>query len=344
MAKLTLPTGPAPVATGVTVAGRFTWTGTSLLTVLALPSSPSSLRPQASTCPLLVRARLWLQPALTSVATVSCGSPAMTGTSLSWVLSLPSCPSALNPQASTWPVLVRARVCSQPAESCRTVVPGGSVTMTGVSLLLLSVPLPSSPCRPNPQASTWPVLVRARLCASPALIAFTVVPVGRLTGTGVWLSVVVPLPSSPLVFKPQASTWPVVVKARLWKQPARIALIVVPAGMWTFTGVARKWVVPSPSSPDALEPQASTWPVLVKARVWKQPARTDVTLVPAGSLTLTGTVLVCPVPLPSWPLPPSPQARSVPLTAAVAAPLGAWLAAVAPPRDSLGTWLAAVAG
>src|SRR5262249_54722218 len=103
MAKLTLPTGPAPVATGVTVAGRFTWTGTSLLTVLALPSSPSSLRPQASTCPLLVRARLWLQPALTSVAMVSCGSPAMTGTSLSWVLSLPSCPSALNPQASTWP-------------------------------------------------------------------------------------------------------------------------------------------------------------------------------------------------------------------------------------------------
>ena len=107
-----------------------------------------------------------------------------------------------------------------------------------------------------------------------------------------WLSVVVPLPSCPSVFKPQASTWPVVVKAMLWKQPARIALIVVPAGMWTFTGVALKWVVPSPSSPDALEPQASTWPVLVNARVWKQPARTDVTLVPAGSLTLTGTVLV----------------------------------------------------
>ena len=72
-----------------------------------------------------------------------------------------------------------------------------------------------------------------------------------------------------------------------------MAVIVVPAGMCTFTGVALKWVVPSPSCPRVLTPQAHTWPVLVKATLWKQPARTDVTLMPAGSLTLTGTVLVC---------------------------------------------------
>src|SRR5450432_4080400 len=95
-----------------------------------------------------------------------------------------------------------------------------------------------------------------------------------------------------------------------------MAVILVPAGIWTGTGRVLLVPVPSPSWPSPLFPQASTLPVLVRARVKSQPARADVTLAVIGSSTSTGTSLFVVVPSPSWPSRLSPQATSPPAAAA----------------------------
>src|SRR5450759_2402462 len=132
-------------------------------------------------------------------------------------------------------------------------------------------------------------------------MAVTVVPEGSLTATGVLLWVVVPLPSWPELLAPQASTWLVEVSARLWNWPPAMAVTVVPEGRLTATGVLLSAVVPLPSWPMLLAPQASTWPVEVSARLWNWPPAMAVTVVPEGRLTATGVLLWVVVPLPSWP-------------------------------------------
>src|SRR5450759_1008494 len=89
-----------------------------------------------------------------------------------------------------------------------TVVPEGRLTPTGTLMLLALLPLPSWPKVLQPQASTCPPEVSARLWLPPPAMAVTVVPEGRLTATGVLLLVVVPLPSWPKPFKPQAQAEP----------------------------------------------------------------------------------------------------------------------------------------
>jgi len=64
-----------------------------------------------------------------------------------------------------------------------------------------------------------------------------------------------------------------------------MAVTVVPEGRLTATGVLLLGVVPLPSWPSELEPQASTWPVEVSARLWYKPQATAVTAVPEGRLT-----------------------------------------------------------
>jgi len=68
-----------------------------------------------------------------------------------------------------------------------------------------------------------------------------------VTKTGVGLSVVVPLPSSPYQLAPQQRTEPPVRRAQVWLPPAEIAVAVVMP--LTTTGVELSVVVPSPSSP-----------------------------------------------------------------------------------------------
>src|SRR6185312_15391004 len=75
-----------------------------------------------------------------------------------------------------------------------------------------------------------------------------------------------------------------------------------------------------PSWPFTLRPQVMTWPAAVSATVWKQPARTEVILVPRGRLALTGR-LVTPLATgrPSWPPESWPQPQIVAPLAGVAA-------------------------
>src|ERR1700674_5457488 len=186
-----------------------------------------------------------------------------------------------------------------------TVVPEGRLTATGV-LLPVVVPSPSWPFLLSPQARTWPVELSARPKLPTPAMPVTVVPEGRLTATGVLLSVVGPLPSWPYRLKPQASTWPLEVSARLCCTPPAMAVTVVPEGRLTATGVEMQpqpvvVVVPLPNWPHSLLPQARTWPLEVSARLWSQPPAIAVTVVPEGRLTATGVLLLVVVPLPSWP-------------------------------------------
>jgi len=70
-------------------------------------------------------------------------------------------------------------------------------------------------------------------------------------------------------------------------------------------------IVPTPSYPDELSPQAHNVPSSRTAVLWSVPADTDVHVVP--SCIRTGTLRPVPVPSPSWPPPFHPQAQSVPV-------------------------------
>jgi hypothetical protein len=80
-------------------------------------------------------------------------------------------------------------------------------------------------------------------------ISVNVTPAGMVTATGTVLAVVVPLPSSPLLFWPQQYTVPVVVSAQLELVPVAIVANETPDGMVTATGTLLAVVVPLPRLP-----------------------------------------------------------------------------------------------
>jgi hypothetical protein len=57
---------------------------------------------------------------------------------------------------------------------------------------------------------------------------------------------------------------------------------LVPADSFTLTGTVWDVVLPLPSCPSWLFPQARTVPAEVSATRWSQPARTEGTVTPAG--------------------------------------------------------------
>jgi len=107
-------------------------------------------------------------------------------------------------------------------------------------------------------------VVRASPNAPPALTIFARLPPGRRTWTGVRREVLVPSPSWPYLLLPQASTWPPVVSASAKNAPVLIALTLTPLGNRTRTGTSLPAVLPLPSMPPELAPQASTWPLVVR--------------------------------------------------------------------------------
>src|ERR1039458_761761 len=142
-------------------------------------------------------------------------------------------------------------------------------SLTGAGTLLLSVVL-LLPSGPLPQAQTLPLLVNARLWSSPAAMATTwpLKPTTSLTGTGTLLPVVLPLPSSPAELSPHAQTFPSEVNARLWLEPAAMATTwpLKPMTSLTGTGTLLSVVLPLPSPPSALYPQAQTLPSPLNAK------------------------------------------------------------------------------
>src|ERR1700686_4806428 len=66
---------------------------------------------------------------------------------------------------------------------------------------------------------------------------------------------------------------------RLWDSPAATAVTALCSPL-TMTGVRLPVVVPLPSWPSWLLPQARTWRIHVSARLWKPPPAMEVTVVP----------------------------------------------------------------
>src|SRR2546422_9913419 len=118
-------------------------------------------------------------------------------------------------------------------------------------------------------------------------------PLSPLTVTGTLLPVVVPLPSSPSPLLPHALTVPSLSRARLWIPPAETA--VTPLSPLTATGVVLQensphfsgpLLVPLPSCPERLAPQAMTAPSLTGAALRTPP--TDNAATPPNPLPPTG--------------------------------------------------------
>src|SRR5215472_6638739 len=231
------------------------------------PSSPKTLEPQDSRRPVLVSARLNTPPPMSLVTFLTeDGMVILTGVSRSVVVTSPSCPNSLSPQASTRPVLVRARECSPPEATDVTVVPLGRCTCTGTVEPVRWPPSPSWPRLSMPQANSLPDAPSATPKASPALMAFTTVPPGRRTTVGVTSNgACEPVPSWPTLLEPQVQTRPEVSRAMLNEQPDRIE--VTGTGMGTATGcvTGAGLCASTPSWPWSSAPQASTWPLAVSA-------------------------------------------------------------------------------
>ncbi len=148
-----------------------------------------------------------------------------------------------------------------------------------------------------------PLSCTARVWLAPAatLRQAVLVPIW----VGVVRLVLVPSPSWPVVFEPQAQRVPSVRRATLWSPPAAKVSQLVSVPIWM--GVRRSVVVPSPSCPEALSPQAQRVPSVRWAMLWSPPAATlvQVELLPillvlgpvgGGAVTELAGVVVAPGP------------------------------------------------
>src|SRR6266704_3341704 len=183
------------------------------------------------------------------------------------------------------------------------------LTRSGV-VWLVSVPSPSCPELLPPHAKTEVVVPPGRVAreeSAPAEMAVTWDKPATLTGTE--LLTVVPLPSWPSWLAPQARTVPSERSARLKRKPAET--LVTPVSPATWTGVS--WaglIVPLPTWPVSLRPQAHTVPSDRRARLWLAPA--DTWMTPVSPVTRTGVYRSVSLPSPSSPRPLPPQAQTVP--------------------------------
>jgi hypothetical protein len=162
------------------------------------------------------------------------------------VVPSPSWPLSFRPQQYTAPPVVRAQVCDSPATTPaipdRVPLPPTPTTWTGVDEFPV-VPSPRRPSAPLPQQNTAPEPFTAQACSVPSPSAVIPVrvpePPTPTTWTGVAESVVVPLPSCPLLLRPQQYMAPESSTAQVKTPPS-------PAS--TATMSPRTPVPPTPST------------------------------------------------------------------------------------------------
>jgi hypothetical protein len=115
----------------------------------------------------------------------------------------------------------------------------------------------------KPQVQTCPVVDSAMLVPIPANTLRIRILAGRFTGSGTRdMRRGMAEPSSPPEPSPQASSRPADVSASVCPEPQEMAVTRMSAGSFTGTGAwSSNSVVPLPSCPCSLMPQAQTRPV-----------------------------------------------------------------------------------
>ena len=140
---------------------------------------------------------------------------------------------------------------------------------TSVAVKLSSwPPLPIWPCQLSPQHITVLPTMIAQVWYAPADIDIASPESPRVAETGLFLFLVVPSPSCPLLFPPQHFTVLSSRIAHVCDEPAEIDSAVLPGPRFTLTPVSLSMVVPSPSCPNSLSPQHLTVPSSSMVQVW----------------------------------------------------------------------------
>ena len=168
----------------------------------------------------------------------------------------------------------------------------------------MSLPNWPSPFSPQFQTETGVPPTIAMVLLEPAEIAVAVpVNVARV-GTRL-LALSVPSPSWPALLSPHPQTEPScrrITECALPTATETAGVVATLGRPLTATGVRRWVVVPSPSWPLELSPQARIVPSFISAMAWFVPADTARAGFAAdGPITWTGVTLLVVVPLPSWP-------------------------------------------
>ena len=176
----------------------------------------------------------------------------------------PSRPCSVSPQTQKVPSDLAAMVWRSPADTEAQFV---AVPICIGVLRLVLVPSPSWPFALRPQAQSVPFDLIAMVCDPPAAteIQFVAIPIR----TGVLRLVVVPSPRCPQALCPQPQSDPSDLIATLCDAPAippaDTEAHVIPDCIWT--GLLRPVVVPSPSCPCWLLPQAQSVPSVLRPNV-----------------------------------------------------------------------------
>src|SRR5580704_17349370 len=101
-----------------------------------------------------------------------------------------------------------------------------------------------------------------------------------------------------------------VVIARSWYENDTAPIATTAAAFSTGTGTVELVLLPFPTAPKLLKPQARSVPSVLKARLSSEPPARATTLL--SWATGAGTLVLVVLPLPSSPKPLPPQAQTVP--------------------------------
>ena len=104
--------------------------------------------------------------------------------------------------------------------------------------------------------------------------------------------------------------------AQVWEDPEESATAVRPVPrLLVSVGVVLSDVAPLPNAPSPPYPQHDTAPLSRMAQVWDDPEESATAVRPVPRLLVSvGVVLSDVPPLPNWPLYPSPQHDTAPLS------------------------------
>ena len=163
------------------------------------------------------------------------------------VIAWPSCPVLLLPKHVTVPLVNSAQVCAPPAATSEARPPNDAVA-AGITAFEDAV-VPRRPLVNSPQHHAAPATDMAHECVAPTSIRATVNEAGTddvYTGVLTPVEPDVPLPSCPLLLRPQHCKLFSDSTAHVVKPPAAIMVAVPPNVTCTGSG----WLLPmTPTDP-----------------------------------------------------------------------------------------------